>query len=308
MYIQKHKTSPQTKSRKISLNMLANPHHLLQMNSSYLYSLHSIGDSKFINLTIKNNIATNSIKSETIIDTIKQLNITRLDQVNDVNDETFAYEVLNNSVSEAYGPMACGKSNSINILFRVASENNLTMGVVTHAKYAREGALSRRNFNCETQPTILRFEKLMDIPHDILKKLKVIAVDEHQFFPDVIEFIVLCKELNIKLLLSGLRYNIFREYFHSKMEQIISQVDFVLEKSAICDFCGKTAQHTMYDDERVYKFHVLGKNKPFILTDGKFKPACTCCMQKHALFKIPTVNMLRLRFLSIAFCKMKCNK
>ncbi|GAX79788.1 hypothetical protein CEUSTIGMA_g7228.t1 [Chlamydomonas eustigma] len=135
------------------------------------------------------------------------------------------------------GPMFAGKSTELLRRVRKAKHSGCQVAVVKSSmdtRYIQQHVTTHDgdHLPCITSSTLL---PLLD---SHLKNVDIIAVDEAQFFPDLIEFVLEASESKKKsVIIAGLDGDFKRQRFGQILD-IVPMADAVTKLSGKCHFCG----------------------------------------------------------------------
>lgn len=139
------------------------------------------------------------------------------------------------------GCMFAGKtSHLINIYQKIVAAGK-SVYVVKHnidIRYSVNSIISHTGVSILANP----YSNLKDIPRTLYSSVEWIFIDEAQFFPDLMEFVNILKDLGIKYVIAGLDFDCMRQPFGHTL-QVASVTQCVLRLCAKCE-CGTDAVYT----------------------------------------------------------------
>lgn len=179
------------------------------------------------------------------------------------------------SVKVIYGPMFSRKTT---VLINGLREDKQKYGMhnvlaVKHSiddRYDLEKIVSHDN-NSEKAIAVSNLNTVQSIVH-YFNNIKVIYIDEGQFFPDVAEFCEEMRDCGKHVIVAGLDKNYLREDFPS-IKQVKSMANIKTHLYAKCVSCGKKAPYTYRKSEKRSEILVGGSDI--------YQAMCTKCYNKQ---------------------------
>lgn len=114
--------------------------------------------------------------------------------------------------------------------------------------------------------------KLSDIPETSWKEYHVLAIDEGQFFEDIVEFADMAANQGKTVLISGCDGTFQRKPFHRILE-VIPIAEKITKQHACCVDCGTEASFTLRTTQE--------KEVDLIGDNDKYQPMCRACFVKY---------------------------
>lgn len=157
------------------------------------------------------------------------------------------------------GPMFAGKSTELIRRVRRFKQTKKSVIVVKHSsdtRYSDDGAVSTHDMG--TYPATSA-NKLMPLL-DTLQKHDIIAIDEGQFFPDIVEVAEILANDGKVVIVSGLDGNFMRKPF-SSIAELQSLADSVEKLTSVCCKCHSIAPFSARISDETDEVVVGGADK-----------------------------------------------
>ena len=187
-----------------------------------------------------------------------------------LNDEMGWIEVVT-------GSMFSGKSEELIRRMRRAKFANLEIIVFKHIsdiRYDDTKVTSHSQVFIEAIPAS-SVNEMRQIINDRYKNIKVVGIDEVQFFGD--EVVDFCEELadkGIRVVVAGLDQDFRGEPF-KPMDRLMAKAEYVDKFNAICVCCGNPASRT----QRLVNGEPAYEDDPIVLVGASesYEPRCRKC-------------------------------
>ncbi len=187
-----------------------------------------------------------------------------------LNDEMGWIEVVT-------GSMFSGKSEELIRRMRRAKFANLEIIVFKHisdTRYDDTKVTSHSQVFIEAIPSS-GVNEMRQIINDRYKNVKVVGIDEVQFFGD--EVVDFCEELadkGIRVVVAGLDQDFRGEPF-KPMDRLMAKAEYVDKFNAICVCCGNPASRT----QRLVNGEPAYEDDPIVLVGASesYEPRCRKC-------------------------------
>ena len=136
------------------------------------------------------------------------------------------------------GPMFSGKTTELIRIYRRYSACNIPVCVINHASDQTRYSNEKMSSHNKEQITSYNFDKLYHcIEEDFVHKVKVILINEGQFFEDLIEVVdILVNVYKKEVYVCGLDGDFKRQKF-GKILDLIPNCDEVIKLKALCRNC-----------------------------------------------------------------------
>ncbi|CAL6055538.1 Thymidine_kinase [Hexamita inflata] len=141
------------------------------------------------------------------------------------------------------GPMFAGKTTELLRLIRLHKQARQQVLAITYAEDDR--ILQTHDFESEFSVPAL---SLSDAQFYITEQTRVIAIDEGQFYPDLVEFCERWASEGFTVIVAALDGDTSRTPF-ANVSKLISLADDVYKLTAVCQFCAETAPFTIKSEE-----------------------------------------------------------
>jgi thymidine kinase len=142
-------------------------------------------------------------------------------------------------ISLIIGPMFAGKTSELLRLIEREKYSGRSCCVV---KFSRDKRYSDEHvITHEFRKKEINFSvtSLKGIENE-WKVFDTIAIDEGQFFPDIVEFVSMVSDMGKRVIISALDADFQRKPF-GRILELIPMAEHVMKLSAICMLCGKDA-------------------------------------------------------------------
>ena len=169
------------------------------------------------------------------------------------------------SLTLVIGPMFSGKSSYLLSSIRKYREIDWSIYIITSSfdkRYTTETKIV--NHNQESCNADIAVEKLSDVSEkkDYLES-KVVIIEEAQFYPDLVEFVLEAVELYDKhVIVAGLDGDASRKPFGSLLE-LIPYADTIVKLKALCKICNDGTE-ALFTSKKVHDnatIDIGGSNK-----------------------------------------------
>eukprot|EP00775_Hariotina_reticulata_P012703 gene12703-12834_t len=175
------------------------------------------------------------------------------------------------------GPMFAGKTTQLIARVQDVSrvDNKLAVAVKSSRdqRYGCHWVVTHdgRCMRCYTADTLAEFKQLMGPAYH---KLQVIAIDEAQFFPDLIDFCGQAVDGDGKhVIVAGLSGDFRRQRFGQLLE-LLPLADSITQLSSKCGFCG---------DRALFSLRLVdGGPQALVGGDEKYRATCRRCYLVHS--------------------------
>lgn len=157
------------------------------------------------------------------------------------------------------GPMYCGKSTE---LIRRVKKYKIAKKKCCVIKYFEDDRYNKKKVCTHdegTYETNFQIDSFLSLKEHI-KDFNVFAIDEGQFFSDIVDFCELVADLGKIVIVAGLDTNFKREPF-GKMGTLMCKAEEVLKLTAVCEYCSKDAMYTMRISKETEEKVIGGKDK-----------------------------------------------
>jgi thymidine kinase len=178
------------------------------------------------------------------------------------------------SIDVTYGPMFAGKSTSL--LEKVEKLELLKTEclVVKHSEDTRsEGVVESHDGKKHKAVMVTHLMDLFGDSIEINKinKIDYVAIDEGQFFEDLLEFCIAAKKLGKYVIVAGLDLKFNKEPFGDILK-LVEVADIKTHLLAVCQ-CGKSAQYSNLNKKMVNNL----SEKIIIGGSEKYTAVCSEC-------------------------------
>ena len=174
------------------------------------------------------------------------------------------------------GPMFSGKSTELirNIKrFKIKKLSTAVVSTKLDNRFTDNDSITTHD---NIEYPAFRCEKIYDLREKLLN-FDVIAIDEGQFYSDIVEESELLANMGKIVIISALSGNFKREPFEV-ISRLISKSDSIQNLNAICYFCNDDANFSLRITNQKEEIVVGG--------DNIYKPACRSCFNKLEKTKI----------------------
>lgn len=176
-----------------------------------------------------------------------------------------------------YGPMFSGKSSELLRKVRRyqhAKKKSLVINYMHDNRYSSEDVMATHDryffFYFRQTAKALKTASLNDVKEKAMD-YDVVAVDEGQFYPDIVEFCEELADLGIIVLVAALDSTFQRKPF-GNIINLLPVAEKVTKLTAVCVYCGNEASFT----QRV----VESSEVELIGGEESYKPVCRKCFNR----------------------------
>jgi len=181
-----------------------------------------------------------------------------------------------------FGPMFSGKSTALQMKVKrlsIAQKKCLVVNYIKDCRYSLDEVVSTHDgqmlkaFKCENLEEVL----------NVYKGYDVIAIDEAQFFPEIVEISEKLANDGKIVIIAALDGTFQRKAF-GRVHELISIAETVTKLSAVCILCGEDAAFTQRTVES-QQIELIGGQE-------MYRPVCRRCFfqpNKNSKTTTPTV-------------------
>ena len=180
------------------------------------------------------------------------------------------------------GPMFSGKTTELIRIYRRYSACNIPVCVINHASDQTRYSTEKMSSHNKEQINSYNFEKLYHcIEEDFVHKVKVILINEGQFFDDLIEVVdILVNVYKKEVYVCGLDGDFKRQKF-GKILDLIPNCDDVVKLKALCRNCCQ--------NDALFTFRLSNEKEQTVVGVDNYVSLCRCCYNSGLVGPVKTI-------------------
>ena len=185
------------------------------------------------------------------------------------------------------GPMFSGKTTELIRIYRRYSACNIPVCVINHTLDNTRYSTTNMSSHNREEITSYNFNKLYHcIEEDFLHKVKVILINEGQFFGDLIEVVdILVNVYKKEVYVCGLDGD-FKRHKFGKILDLIPNCDEVVKLKALCRNCCQ--------NDALFTYRLSEEKEQTVVGVDNYVSLCRMCYNKGLNCKIkPFTNNLK---------------
>lgn len=177
------------------------------------------------------------------------------------------------------GPMFSGKTTELIRIYRRYSACNVPVCVINHISDKTRYSTEKMSSHNREEITSYNFKKLYHcIEEDFVHKVKVILINEGQFFEDLIDVVdILVNVYNKEVYVCGLDGDFKRQKF-GKILDLIPICDDVVKLKALCRNCCKT--------DALFTYRLSNETEQTVVGVDNYISLCRKCYNQNGIEKI----------------------
>jgi thymidine kinase len=180
--------------------------------------------------------------------------------------------IFNHNMETGYleiilGCMFSGKTSKIIDIYHQLSEKESSICVINHSFDNRYSSDKNLLFSHDNNSIpCVQTTRLMDLYED-MQKVKVILINEAQFFEDLYDSVKLWLQENKQIYICGLDGD-FMQCKIGQLFDLIPLCDKVYKIHAICHYCKKNA---------IYSKRITAEKEQIVIGSSNYLPVCRSC-------------------------------
>lgn len=180
------------------------------------------------------------------------------------------------------GPMFSGKTTELIRIYRRYSACNIPVCVINHASDQTRYSTEKMSSHNKEQINSYNFEKLYHcIEEDFVHKVKVILINEGQFFEDLIEVVdILVNVYKKEVYVCGLDGDFKRQKF-GKILDLIPNCDDVIKLKALCRNCCQ--------NDALFTFRLSNEKEQTVVGVDNYVSLCRGCYNSGLVGPVKTI-------------------
>tara|TARA_B100000902_G_scaffold16854_1_gene20223 strand:- start:300 stop:899 length:600 start_codon:yes stop_codon:yes gene_type:complete len=180
------------------------------------------------------------------------------------------------------GPMFSGKTTELIRIYRRYSACNIPVCVINHASDQTRYSTEKMSSHNKEQINSYNFEKLYHcIEEDFVHKVKVILINEGQFFEDLIEVVdILVNVYKKEVYVCGLDGDFKRQKF-GKILDLIPNCDEVVKLKALCRNCCQ--------NDALFTFRLSNEKEQTVVGVDNYVSLCRSCYNSGLVGPVKTI-------------------
>ena len=180
------------------------------------------------------------------------------------------------------GPMFSGKTTELIRIYRRYSSCNIPVCVINHVSDQTRYSTEKMSSHNREQINSYNFEKLYHcIEEDFVHKVKVILINEGQFFDDLIEVVdILVNVYKKEVYVCGLDGDFKRQKF-GKLLDLIPNCDDVVKLKALCRNCRER--------DAIFTYRLSKEKEQTVVGVDNYVSLCRCCYNKGLIGPVKTI-------------------
>tara|TARA_A100001015_G_C14782235_1_gene629644 strand:- start:190 stop:789 length:600 start_codon:yes stop_codon:yes gene_type:complete len=180
------------------------------------------------------------------------------------------------------GPMFSGKTTELIRIYRRYSACNIPVCVINHVSDQTRYSTEKMSSHNKEQINSYNFEKLYHcIEEDFVHKVKVILINEGQFFEDLIEVVdILVNVYKKEVYVCGLDGDFKRQKF-GKILDLIPNCDDVVKLKALCRNCCQ--------NDALFTFRLSNEKEQTVVGVDNYVSLCRGCYNSGLVGPVKTI-------------------